>query len=192
VFARYAKDMLEKQTYPEIRRSPSSAPEPPYDVTAWSLGMLLGVKTVFAKTAQPSDLSVTPVTALLKTPGDVKGGGSRFGFDFKGPDTAIAINALFKRGARLAFDSPSHLTVTGVSRRQIEQVAADYGLSVTATDGTPHNATPPIAFRAPRIGMYQPWGGGNMDEGWTRWVLEQYGFASTPLHNADVRRRQAA
>jgi len=26
-----------------------------------------------------------------------------------------------------------------------------------------------------------------MDEGWTRWVLEQYGFASTPLHNADIR-----
>src|SRR5262249_45031316 len=37
VFARYAKDMLEKQTYPEVRRSPASAPEPPYDVTAWSL-----------------------------------------------------------------------------------------------------------------------------------------------------------
>jgi glutamine amidotransferase-like uncharacterized protein len=26
-----------------------------------------------------------------------------------------------------------------------------------------------------------------MDEGWTRWVLEQYGFQSTPLHNGDVR-----
>ena len=35
--------------------------------------------------------------------------------------------------------------------------------------------------------MYQPFGGGNMDEGWTRWVLEQYGFQSTTLHNADVR-----
>jgi len=35
--------------------------------------------------------------------------------------------------------------------------------------------------------MYQPFGGGNMDEGWTRWVLEQYGFQSTALHNADVR-----
>ena len=43
VFARYAKDLLEKQTYPEVRRSPTSPPEPPYDVTAWSLGMLLGV-----------------------------------------------------------------------------------------------------------------------------------------------------
>ena len=38
VFARYAKDMLEKQTYPEVRRGPNAPPEPPYDVTAWSLG----------------------------------------------------------------------------------------------------------------------------------------------------------
>ena len=44
-----------------------------------------------------------------------------------------------------------------------------------------------MPIRAPRIGMYQPWTGGNMDEGWTRWVLEQYGFQSTPLHNADIR-----
>ena len=26
-----------------------------------------------------------------------------------------------------------------------------------------------------------------MDEGWTRWVLEQYGFTPRTLHNADVR-----
>ena len=28
----------------------------------------------------------------------------------------------------------------------------------------------------PRIGLYQPWTG-SMDEGWTRWLLEQYGFS---------------
>ena len=54
VFARYAKDMLEKQTYPEVRRGPNAAPEPPYDVTAWSLGMLLGVDTVFVKNPLPA------------------------------------------------------------------------------------------------------------------------------------------
>ncbi|HYX80856.1 MAG TPA: M14 metallopeptidase family protein, partial [Gemmatimonadales bacterium] len=188
VFARYAKDMLEKQTYPEVRRSPTSAPEPPYDVTAWSLGMLLGVKSVFVKSPHPSGLSVTPVTDLPKIAGDVKGTGPRFGFDVKGPDTASAINVLLKQGAKLVFDAPSHVTATGVSRRQLEEVAADYGLSVTTSDGTPRNASaPPIPFHAPRIGMYQPWGGGSMDEGWTRWVLEQYGFGSTPLHNTDVR-----
>jgi hypothetical protein len=36
--------------------------------------------------------------------------------------------------------------------------------------------------------MYQPWTGGNMDEGWTRWVLEQYEFSLATLHNADIRR----
>ena len=35
--------------------------------------------------------------------------------------------------------------------------------------------------------MYQPWTGGNMDEGWTRWVLEQYEFNLTSIHNADIR-----
>src|SRR5439155_14504461 len=49
VFARYAKDMLETQTYPEVRRAPNAPPEAPYDVTAWSLGMLLGVDTPFAR-----------------------------------------------------------------------------------------------------------------------------------------------
>lgn len=36
--------------------------------------------------------------------------------------------------------------------------------------------------------MYQPWTGGNMDEGWTRWVLEQYEFNLTPIHNDDIRK----
>jgi hypothetical protein len=38
----------------------------------------------------------------------------------------------------------------------------------------------------PRIGFYQPWTS-NMDEGWTRWVLEQHGFLYTTIHNADLR-----
>ncbi len=49
VFARYAKDILERQTYPEVRRTPNAAPEPPYDVSGWSLGMLLGVSHVVVK-----------------------------------------------------------------------------------------------------------------------------------------------
>ena len=39
---------------------------------------------------------------------------------------------------------------------------------------------------APRVGLYAPWTGGNMDEGWTRWVLEQYEFAPTTIHNETI------
>ena len=47
----------------------------------------------------------------------------------------------------------------------------------------PHPAAP---IRKPRIGLYQPWTG-SMDEGWTRWVLEQYGFAFAAIHPEDFK-----
>ncbi|HET6958356.1 MAG TPA: M14 metallopeptidase family protein [Vicinamibacterales bacterium] len=188
VFARYAKDMLEKQTYPEVRRSPTSAPEPPYDVTAWSLGMLLGVDTVFVKNALPS-MKMTKVDGLPKIAGNVTGTGARFGFDYKGADSAIAINRLLKDGAHLSFDSPSHAVATNVSRTRMEAVAREFGLAVKASEvrSQKSEAKSDVAFHAPRVAMYQPWTGGNMDEGWTRWVLEQYEFNLTSIHNADIR-----
>ena len=38
----------------------------------------------------------------------------------------------------------------------------------------------------PRVALYNPWGG-SVDEGWTRWVLDQYGFAPKSLHPQDVK-----
>ena len=190
VFARYAKDILETQTYPEVRRGPNSPPEAPYDVTAWSLGMLLGVDTSFAKGAMPG-LKLTKLDAAPKIAGDVTGAGTRFTFDYKGPDSAIAVNRLLKNGGRLAFDNGPRIVVSGAQRGTIDQLARDFGLTVLAS-AEPRNATANpnqklLPFRSPRIAMYQPWTGGNMDEGWTRWVLEQYEFGLTSIHNADIR-----
>src|SRR6266540_3299097 len=94
VFARYARDMLEKQTYPEVRRGPNAPPEAPYDVTAWSLGMLLGVDHVFLKSEVPADASLDALSAGPRLDGRVSGNGPRFAFDYAGPDAARAINAL--------------------------------------------------------------------------------------------------
>jgi hypothetical protein len=193
VFARYAKDMLEKQTYPEVRRGPNAPPEPPYDVTAWSLGMLLGVNTVFVKNPLPA-FRMSRVDGLPQAAGAVTGSGARFAFDYKGPDSAVAINRLLKDGARVAFDGPSHVSVWGIPRPTMEQVARAYGLNVTAAAAAAEVRSlksevraEGVAFHAPRVAMYQPWTGGNMDEGWTRWVLEQYEFNLTSIHNADIR-----
>ncbi|MGZ4809903.1 MAG: hypothetical protein ACXV7D_11315, partial [Thermoanaerobaculia bacterium] len=40
--------------------------------------------------------------------------------------------------------------------------------------------------KKPRIAIYNPWGG-STDEGWTRWVLDTYGFTSKSLHPQDVK-----
>jgi len=196
VFARYAKDILEKQTYPEVRRGPNAPPEPPYDVTAWSLGMLLGVEHVFLKSEAPAAASLEPLAAEPRIEGRVTGSGTRFAFDYAGPDAARAINTLLKQGARVGLEPSAdargvaRAVVANVPRKAIEEVASAFGLSVTAAGAVRARPDAPAEgteIRAPRIGMYQPWGGGNMDEGWTRWVLEQYGFDSTSLHNDDIR-----
>ena len=40
--------------------------------------------------------------------------------------------------------------------------------------------------KKPRIAIYNPWGGA-LDEGWTRWLLDQHGFAPQSLHPQEVR-----
>jgi len=186
VFSRYAKDMIEAQTYPEVRRGPNSPPEPPYDVTAWSLGMLLGVDTVFVKNALP-EIKMTKIAdeSAPMIAGDVTGNGSRYTFDYNGPDSAIAVNRLLKDGARVAFDGPSRVSVSGIARDKVTRIAKDFSLTVKAASDQARGKE--VALKAPRIAMYQPWTGGNMDEGWTRWVLEQYEFNLTSIHNGDIR-----
>ena len=39
-----------------------------------------------------------------------------------------------------------------------------------------------------RVGMYQRYRGGNIDEGWTRWLLEQFGFPYTSLMDAELKK----
>src|SRR5207248_3463918 len=40
--------------------------------------------------------------------------------------------------------------------------------------------------KKPRVALYNPWGGA-LDEGWTRWLLDQYGFAPKSLHPQEVK-----
>ena len=203
VFARYAKDMLEKQTYPEVRRGPNAPPEPPYDVTAWSLGMLLGVDTVFVNNPLPA-FKMTKVDGAAegrrrcqrqRIPVRVRLQGTRH----RDRDQPAAEG---RRAGRL------RRPVARVGRRRLARKgraggerarARGEGVSGTANDErrTSNDRTTnddrraaeaaSTPFHAPRVAMYQPWTGGNMDEGWTRWVLEQYEFNLTSIHNADIR-----
>lgn len=190
-FARYAKDLLERQTYPEVRRTPTAPPEPPYDVTAWSLGMLMGVDVTFARKPIDGSVTLTKLDGAPKPQGTVNGSGRRFVFDYRGTHAAIAVNRLLKAGAQVsllpgdaAAGRPARVEVDGAARGTLDTVAAGLGLRVEATDARAGSGR--RALKAPRLALYQPWSS-NMDEGWTRWVLEQHEFAYTTLHNEDVK-----
>jgi len=190
VFARYAKDLLEQQNYPEVRTVPNAPIEAPYDVTAWSLGMLLGVDVTFVREPLPT-VGMTRIESRPLQPGRITGTGTKYTFAYQGADTAVAINRLLNAGARVAMEAGSQISVTSVSPDQMEALSRLFGLSVTASEEPA--GRPPVQgsreIRAPRIALYSPWTSGNSDEGWTRWILEQYEFSSiTTIYNADMRR----
>ena len=67
-YAAFAKTLLETQRYPDRRQYPDGPPERPYDVTAHTLPLLMGVTAVEARDSLRVTLSA-PVRAPRATPG---------------------------------------------------------------------------------------------------------------------------
>ena len=65
--------------------------------------LLVPVLVVALLSEAPNGSDITMLTDAPKLTGGVNGTGARFEFDYKGPDTAAAINALLKDGASVAF-----------------------------------------------------------------------------------------
>jgi hypothetical protein len=194
-FGRWVKDLLEPQAYAGVGWAASAAPgERPYDVTAWSLGLLMGVDVVeidrpFTASLEPFD----PDGAAAA--GGVHGSGPVFIVPPEPSASITAMSRLLDAGADVSW-TRAPITVNGrtfgggaiVVRNAragtIAQLAGLLSLPIEATSSVP--AVEAVQLRQPRVGIYEPWGGA-IDAGWTRWVLEQYGVPYTRVRAADVR-----
>jgi len=187
VFGRYVKDLLERQTYPEVRRAPGAPAEAPYDVSAWSLGMQFGVKTEFAKTALSPDLAMEKVLATPKYVLPAASAAGTWRFPYNGALAARVVNRLLKSGAKVGLTKPDSNGIPSViatTKADVWNRAVD-GFDVRPLPRSAGAAALVTSLRAPRIGIYQSYDA-SMDEGWTRYVLDQYAFEYTRLHNPDI------
>jgi len=195
-FRPYLSDLMEKQNYPDLYLYPGGPPVAPYDLTGWTLPMSMGVKvdrisTSFtAKTKKVAD-------AIKMAPGSVAGNaGFGYALDAKENLTALAINRLQKAGekiaiAQTAFADGKNNFAAGTfviekgsqTQSRINDLSKELGISLAGIAAKPAVAMKPM--KKIKVGLYKSWDA-NIDEGWTRWVLEQFEFDLDTLHNDDI------
>jgi Zinc carboxypeptidase len=195
-FRAYAKTLLEVQKYP-VRKDAVSQADRPYDVAGWTLPLQMGVdvRTIERYFEAPA---MTRLERVAVSPARVWGN-RRSGFfliDARGNAGAIAANRLLKANLEPAWITkamdvegfrylPGSLVVRGRDAEQaVDAIATQLGLRATGVKGRiPADA---MALRQTRVGLYKPFVE-NIDEGWTRWLLEQYEFPYQSISDPDVR-----
>src|SRR5829696_1367306 len=117
--------------------------------------------------------------AIVPPAGRITGAGTSLSLDPAQNNTYRAINRAWAGGAAVHFSNGRYL-VSGLAEGQQEELVKSLALVAerSGASGTP--------VTKPRIGMFRPWSG-SMDEGWTRWILEQYGFDYVTLRPADFK-----
>ncbi|HUX68130.1 MAG TPA: M14 metallopeptidase family protein [Terriglobales bacterium] len=196
-YGAFAKTLLERQHYPDIRQYPGGPPQRPYDVTAQTLPLLLGVQAV--QVAQPffaeSALLAAPAHA---SPAAFRPAPAAAGYEFRDQENGslLALFALLQQGVkayRLTHLPDGGGTAPGTIylpqqpglAARLAPLAAQDSAALEAVPAAPSG--PALALRAPRIGLYQSWVP-QIDEGWTRWIFDQDGIRYTRVVDADLRR----
>jgi hypothetical protein len=196
----HLKDMMERQVYPN-RLTAGGRAEAPYDVAGWTLPLQMGVRVV--EMAEPFETTTERVDAIKPPPGcEVAFSGSShhegqdanltpvYRITNESNDDAILVNALFKAGVEIKrVSEPGERSCLEVRKtekaaRVFESWLPKLSSRVRVGEVALRGQQEPLTSR--RIGVYQPWMP-SMDEGWTRLVLEKYGFTYRTLHNADIR-----
>ena len=191
-YSAFARTMLGLPKYPDVRDCDSGALARPYDITAHSLGIMLGVEVhqvdkAFGARLEPID--------YFRPAGSLQGSGPYWLFSHDSNTFARLANRLLARGASLSW-APNGFQADGSAFRAGTLLARVSGEEPpdAVLDGAPvevHRvaSAPELAWqqlRQPKIGIYASYAP-VVDEGWLRWVLEQNEFPYTVLHDKDIR-----
>jgi hypothetical protein len=195
-FGAFAKTMMEKQVYPDLREYPGGPPQRPYDVTAHTLPMQMGVKVITV--TQPFQANLAKLEKITAPAGVIDGGSAKaYLLEHESNASMKALNRLMKEKADVYWAAkpitvknkvyaPGTMIVhaTPGIESKLQAIARDTSVTFIATND-PLNVQ---AYKLipPRIAMYKSYVA-SIDEGWTRLLFENYEFSFTNILDRDIR-----
>ncbi|MEW6456822.1 MAG: M14 metallopeptidase family protein [Acidobacteriota bacterium] len=207
-FALFVKNIFEIQKYPDLRKYPDlwqgivdpvkfeGAPLRSYDVTGWTLPLQMGVKAVAVNS--PFNVDLLPLKEAIYPEGEITGNPSyAYILSHEINNSFIAVNRVLKDGgdvlwAKGSFKSNGKEYPIGtmiipsakISKSKMEKIAKNLHLKTYGAKDTIKVDT--IKLKPVRIALYKSWVA-NIDEGWTRWIFEQFEFPFKNIHDAEIR-----
>ena len=184
-FRPHVLDMFEPQDHPDDIPYPGGPPTPPYDSAGWTLAFQMGVK--FDRILDGFEGPFEPVERVAPPAGRVTGPATAAGYllSHHQNDAFTAVGRLLAAGEdvfwprdRSLGNTPGDTGAMYVPSRPgtraiLEKTAADLGLTFTGIAAAPSGGA--LKLRPVRIALWDRYGGSS-PSGWTRWLLERYGF----------------
>jgi Zinc carboxypeptidase len=182
--------MLGRTFYPDntYTRDREGNPIRPYDMSTDTFGEFMGIGADPVSEWIEADLS--KLASHLPTGGTVAASAPNgYVLSAKLNDSFRAVNLLLDKGVAVrrvpsadGFTAGDFIVAAGAVAGDI---ARQTGVDFKAVTGPlPQGA---YEIRRPRIAMYQRYGGGNMDEGWTRLMFEQFDVPYTSMMDAELK-----
>jgi hypothetical protein len=185
------KALLGRTFYPDCywTRNPDGSPIM-YDTATDTIGEFMGVDVV------PIDRKFSgefEVIASVKRPEPGFEEASGYVLDHRLNDTYLVVNRLLAKGAKVwRLDAPvgslpagAFYVEGGPAVKDVAQGAKELGVPLVPAANVPDASRREV--KNLRVAMYQRYWGGNMDEGWTRFVFDKFEFPYATVMDADIK-----
>jgi hypothetical protein len=184
--------LLGQTYYPDntYTRDRDGNPIRPYDMSTDNIAEYMGVRV--DPVGVPVTTTLVAVSDTIDPTGQVTRG--QFGYVLSGRlnDSFRAVNQLWEANVAVrrvgqgtgSLAAGDFVIGTSASEATLSQIADDTGVDFGPLEMDPTAVSYTLA--RPRVGMYKRYRGGNMDEGWTRWLLEHFDFRYTSVMDAEL------
>jgi hypothetical protein len=191
-YRNFAKTVLERQKYPDIREYPGGPPQRPYDVTGTTVPLFYNVEVAAIDEKFP--VQATKLTAIAPVVGKVEPGPAKSGYllDDHGNASLYALFSLLSEGVKAyrltgAGYSAGTIYIPNQPGVGVKLEAAAKKFAVTFKPSAAPVTGSALAVTAPRVGLYKSWVAA-LDEGWTRWVFDTNDVPYKTIYDADIRK----
>ena len=193
----FIKTMIEPEVYPdnEWTRRRDGSPLPPYDMASFTLADHMGVESF--PLSDEISAKLEKLTAAPKPAGKITGTGSAgwlltptWNYSFR------AVNRVLKNGGTVyRLPNPPAPWAPGtfwipaggsIDAKAVQALATEFGVPFTAAATAPTGAMSKL--KPLRVALYRRYAGGNMDEGWTRFLFDQWEFPYTRVDADEIKK----